>query len=100
MSVSPSIVLTCGADVSSSGKHLFTLLEVRIDVLKRWRPAPFLGKFPFSTSLRKPIFSWDALQLEILRWKKLRKKMVALQMFSSRARLLSNEVSPLNLLFV
>lgn len=99
MSVSPSIVLTCGADVSSSGKHLFTLLEVRIDVLKRWRPAPFLGKFPFSTSLGKT-FPRDALQLEILRWKKLRKKMVASQMFSSRARQLSNEVSPLNVLFV
>lgn len=56
MSVSPSIVLTCGADVCSSGKHLFTSLEVRIDVLKRWRPAPFLGKFPFFNIPKKKLF--------------------------------------------
>lgn len=42
----PSIVLTCkSAQIFPRAENICLLLEVR-NVLKHWRPAPFLGKFP------------------------------------------------------
>lgn len=48
-----SIVLTCkSAQICCRAENICLHLEVR-NVLKRWRPAPFLGKFPFLASLGK-----------------------------------------------
>lgn len=80
-----SIVLTCkSTQIFSRAENICLLLEVR-NVLKRWRPAPFLGKFPFFSISRQARLGMSISVEDILRWKKLRKKMVA-NVFYARAR--------------